>query len=119
MTWFKKKERRMFPRYDVAIDFMYGHDEELTASTLVQVSEGGLAFRSQHAFEPGTALDFRALLDPGNPDDGWVVGRCSVMRCEEGRVGARIESLSSKDERRLQGLLRTLSSAQPASPAVQ
>jgi|SRR4051812_17976583 hypothetical protein len=102
------RERRDSPRYDVAIDLLYGTHGEFIASTAVEISEAGLAFRCIDDYEPGRELAFRALVETGDFSEGWITGTCEVVRAVDAKVAVKFVELSSKDDARLRSLLSSL-----------
>ena len=82
LSRFAKRERREYPRYQARFDLMYGRGEELTLTTTVDISEGGLSFFSKSPIPEGTKLNVRLLTSPENQEE-MIELRSKVIRNED------------------------------------
>jgi len=107
LSRFAKRERREYPRRPARFDLMYGRGEQLTLTTGVDISEGGLSFLSKSPIPEGTKLDMRLLISPEDQED-IIELKSKVIRNEDRRTAVAFEDLRRSDLQRLQDFMSHL-----------
>lgn len=95
-----KRERREYPRHPVHFDVMYGRGEDLTLSTAVDLSEGGLSFLSNRAIPEGSRLRVRLMMQLGNQEDCIEV-ESTVVRSAEKLTVVTFAGLTRSERQRI------------------
>jgi c-di-GMP-binding flagellar brake protein YcgR len=100
LSRFVKRDRREYRRLPARFDVMYGRGEELTLTTSVDISEGGLSFLSKSPIPEGTELDMRLMIAPDNQED-MIELKSKVVRNEGKRTAVAFEDVRRSDLQRL------------------
>ena len=100
LSRFVKRDRREYPRLPARFDVMYGRGEELTLTTCVDISQGGLSFLSKSPIPEGTELDMRLMIAPDNQED-MIELTSKVVRNEGKRTAVAFEDVRRSDLQRL------------------
>lgn len=116
LSRFVKRERREYPRHPARFDLMYGRGEELTLTTAVDISEGGLSFLSKSPIPEGTKLDMRLLFSPHDQED-MIELKSKVIRNDNKGTAVAFEDVRRSDQQRLQDFLAQLPPAAQAAEA--
>jgi c-di-GMP-binding flagellar brake protein YcgR len=96
----KSGPEREHPRQPVRFDVLYGHGDDLTLTTAVDMSESGLAFVSKTLIPEGTKLDMRLIMIPEKQDDSIDV-KSKVVRNQEARTAVAFDDLKSAHKQRI------------------
>ena len=116
LSLFGRRDRRVFPRRPVHFDVMYGQGEDLTLTTAVDMSEGGLSFLSKTPIPEGTELDMRLIISHENQEDTIEV-KSKVVRNENKRTAVSFEDIKRSDLERIQDYIEHLPAAAQAAQA--
>lgn len=96
----KSGPAREHPRQPVRFDVLYGHGDELTLTTAVDMSESGLAFVSKAPIPEGTKLDMRLIMLPERQEDGIDL-KSKVVRNQEARTAVVFDDLKTAHKQRI------------------
>src|SRR5436309_15426089 len=102
-----KRERRVYTRHEAHFDVMYGKGEELTLTTAVDISEGGLSFLSKSPIPEGTELDMRLIISAHDQED-TIELTSKVVRNENKRTAVAFEDVNRSDLQRIHEFLEQL-----------
>lgn len=87
-----ERNRRAFPRWKAR--FVVRTPGKSFSFESLEISEGGLSFRTTETFKIGQNLDFEFLLEGC---DQWIKVKSAVRHAEEGRVGLEFLNLKRAD----------------------
>ena len=87
-----ERNRRAFPRWKAR--FVVRTPGKSFSFESLEMSEGGLSFRTTEAFKIGQTFDFEFLLEGCND---WIKVKSVVRHAEDGRVGLEFLNLKRAD----------------------
>jgi PilZ domain len=105
MGFWPFSERRACPRWRVAMNVIYGVDEDMTATTSVDISEEAISIFVRNSYPEGTVVDVHMAVD-GN--ERWIKVKGKVLRTGGGMMAIEFLNLHRRDIEDLGAYLRDL-----------
>lgn len=99
-----RRERRVYPRFNIRCDVMFGQKEPFTISTAVDLSFSGIAVRSSQKAPPGTKIEVR-IMPSGPQSEDWIEIEGLIRRAEGQVLGIEFLGLSGSQRAALARLL--------------
>ena len=99
------QERRLSPRWRVAINVIYGLGEEMTASTSVDISEEAISIYARKPFKVGSQIELNLAV---NQNEHWIAVKGRVLRAEAGVMAVEFINFPKNEMEQLGDYIRQL-----------
>jgi c-di-GMP-binding flagellar brake protein YcgR len=93
-TAMTKTNRRAFPRFSTPFAICVITDRATVPAEPLELSEGGLSYRSTDSLKVGEQLTVEFKLEDSSE---WIRVKCAVRHAEQGRVGVEFLNLRRQD----------------------
>ncbi len=99
---YRGQERRAHPRWHVALNVIYGKQNNYIATTSLELSESGISVYSNVNYEVGTELEIQLLPN----DSDWIALKGTVRRVNCGVMALQFSSMPRKSLAKIGDYLR-------------